>query len=487
MIHTYDDAIAYLDQLVATPVQQRANAGLRRTRLLLTEVGNPQRRFATLHVTGTSGKGSTATMAASILRAAGYRVGLFTSPHLTSLTERIAVDGMPVSRADWTRLLERVRPLVDAMTAGTLPGYELGRPARMQVLWPMAAAYFAEQTVDIAVVEVGMGGRYDSTNINNARVAVITNVTLEHVGPLGHTLADIAHHKAGVAKPGGIVVTASRESEALAVIAKECAAQGAALWTVASETPGTSETPGMSEMLESLKAGEGDAAGSLVRYSGNGGQLRIATPTHVYDDLRLSLLGRHQYANAACAVAAIDALSALGIVRVEPTAVRAGLSTARVLGRLEQVADDPPTWLDGAHNPDAARTLAAALRELFPRRRLVLLLGILGDKDLQAMVDALAPLAHDVVVTEPPWAARSGQSSEVARLAAAHVPPSRIAVIPDVPTALRHAQHLARDTRDIGRGGDGRADATVIVTGSLILVGAVRGLISGEWLVASDE
>ncbi len=469
MIHTYDDAIAYLDQLIATPVQQRASAGLRRTELLLVEVGQPHERFATLHVTGTSGKGSTATMAASILRAAGYRVGLFTSPHLTSLTERIVVDGEPVSRADWTRLLERIRPLVDAMTAGTLPGYALGRPARMQVLWPMAALYFAEQAVGIAVVEVGMGGRYDSTNVNNARVAVITNVTLEHVGPLGHTLADIAHHKAGVAKPDGIVVTASQEPEALAVIATECAAQGAALWTVTPGTPGTPGTP------QAPEGEEGDVAVSAVRYSGNGEHLRVTTPIHVYDDLRLGPLGRHQYANAACAVASVDALDALGIVRVEPAAVRQGLAAARVPGRLEQVADDPPMWLDGAHNPDAARTLAAALRELFPHGQLVLLLGILGDKDLRAMVDALAPLAHAIVVTEPPWQARGGQSAEVARLAAAHVPPSRIAVIPDVPAALRHAQHLARD---IGR--DGGADVTVIVTGSLILVGAVRGLMSDE-------
>ena len=477
MIHTYDDAIAYLDQLVATPVQQRANAGLRRTELLLAEVGNPQQRFATLHVTGTSGKGSTAIMAASILRAAGYRVGLFTSPHLTDLTERIVIDGEPVSRADWTRLLERVRPLVDAMTAGTLPGYMLGRPARMQVLWPMAALYFAERAVDIAVVEVGMGGRYDATNVNNARVAVITNVTLEHVGPLGHTLAEIAHHKAGVAKPDGIVVTASREPEALAVIAAECAAQGAVLWTV---------SPEATKVTQTLGEGGGDAAGRLVRYAGNGEHLRITTPIHAYDDLRLSALGRHQYANAACAVAAVDALGALDIARVERAAVRQGLAAARVPGRLEQVADDPPIWLDGAHNPDAARTLAAALRELFPRRRLVLLLGILGDKDLQAMVAALAPLAHAVVVTEPPWEARGGRSAEVARLAASYVPPSRIAVIPDVPAALRQAQQLARDVDDVDKeeddGDDKEGDTMVIVTGSSILVGAVRSIVASNQL-----
>jgi dihydrofolate synthase/folylpolyglutamate synthase len=376
-------------------------------------------------------------MAAAILRAAGYRTGIFSSPHLEAYTERIAVDGAPIAPSDWTRLLNRLHPFVEQMAGGALPGYTLGRPALLQVLWPMAALYFAERGVAVAVVEVGMGGRYDSTNANNARVAVVTNVSLEHAQHLGATVAEIADHKAGVAKPGGILITAAQDPDALAVIAAECTRQGATLWRV---------TPG----------GDGE-----VRFTGDEAGLCIATPTHTHGGLRLGLRGRHQHANAACAVAAVDALEALGIVRVAGDAVSRGLAAAYVPGRLEQAADDPVTLLDGAHNPDAARALAATLRALFPGQPLVLLLGILADKDVAAMVAALAPLARAVVVTEPPWEGRMGQAHAVAHAAERYLPD--VIVVSEVGAAFAAAQQRAREL-----GGP------LVVTGSLILVGAVR-------------
>jgi dihydrofolate synthase / folylpolyglutamate synthase len=443
VIHDYDQAIAYLEHLVATPVRNEPGAGLARARMMLSHVGNPQERFATLHVTGSSGKGSTAAMAAAILRAAGYRTGIFSSPHLEAYTERIAVDGAPIAPSDWTRLLNRLHPFVEQMAGGALPGYTLGRPALLQVLWPMAALYFAERGVEVAVVEVGMGGRYDSTNANNARVAVVTNVSLEHTQHLGATVTEIAHHKAGVAKPGGILMTAAQDPDALAAIAAECARQGAMLWRV---------TPG----------GDGE-----VCFTGGAAGLCIATPARTYSDLHLGLRGRHQHANAACAVAAVDALEALGIVHVAGDAVRRGLAATYVPGRLEQVADDPVTLLDGAHNPDAARALAAALRELFPGQPLVLLLGILADKDVAAMVEALAPLARAVVVTEPPWEGRMGQAHAVAHAAERYLPD--VIVVPAVGAAFSAAQQRARDL-----GGP------LVVAGSLILVGAVRALVHGQ-------
>src|ERR671932_519393 len=369
MIHDYDEAIAYLEHLVATPVRNEPGAGLARARMMLSHVGDPQERFATLHVTGSSGKGSTAAMAAAILRAAGYRTGIFSSPHLEAYTERIAVDGAPIAPSDWTRLLNRLHPFVEQMAGGALPGYTLGRPALLQVLWPMAALYFAERGVEVAVVEVGMGGRYDSTNANNARVAVVTNVSLEHTQHLGATVAEIAHHKAGVAKPGGILITAAQDPDARAAIAAECARQGATLWRV---------TPG----------GDGE-------------------------------------------------------VRVAGDAVSRGLAAAYVPGRLEQVADDPVTLLDGAHNPDAARALAATLRELFPGQPLVLLVGILADKDVAAMVEALAPLARAVVVTEPPWEGRMGRAHAVAHAAKRYLPD--VIVVPAVGAAFAAAQRSACD------------------------------------------
>lgn len=444
VIRDYDESIDYLERLVATPLRNEPGAGLERARLMLAHLGDPQERFATLHVTGSSGKGSTSTMAAVMLRAAGYRTGAFTSPHLEEYTERIDVDGEPIARADWTRLLNRLLPLIDQMVVGTLPGYALGRPALLQVLWPMAALYFAARGVQVAVVEVGMGGRYDSTNANNARVAIVTNVSLEHTQHLGATVAEIAHHKAGVAKAGGILVTAAQHPDALAVIGAECARRGTTLWRV---------TP---------DGGDGD-----VRYAGDESGLDVITPSRTHAGLRLGLLGRHQRANAACAVAAIDALEAHGVARVAPEAMRRGLATAHLPGRLERVAGDPSIILDGAHNPDAARTLAAALGELCPGQRPVLLLGIFRDKDVGAMVDALAPPAQAVVVTESPWEGRMGSGAEVARVAARHC--EDVILEPDVAVAFAAARRRARDL-----------GAPLVVAGSVILVGAVRSLLRRE-------
>jgi dihydrofolate synthase/folylpolyglutamate synthase len=407
---------------------------------MLSAVGDPHLRFQTVHVTGSSGKGSTAAMVASILQAAGYVTGSFSSPHLEEYTERIAVGGEPIDGGDWTRLLNHLRPTVEAMAGGTLPGYSLGRPALLQVLWPMAALYFAERGVQVAVVEVGMGGRYDSTRANNARVAVLTNVSLEHTQLLGPGIADIAFHKAGVAPSGGILVTAARHPEALPVIRAECERVGAALWCVS----GDAETE--------------------VRYAGDEGNLEITTPLRRHRGLRLALLGRHQRANAACAVAAVAALQMLGVVHVAPEAIRRGLLQTMIAGRLERAGDHPVTYLDGAHNPDAARALATALGDLFPGGRIVLMLGILGDKDIAAMVEALAPLAAALIVTEPPWAGRMGHGAEVAAAARAYL--NEVSLEPDVGKALDQARARAQ-----------ALDSPLVVAGSLILVGAVRHLL----------
>ncbi len=459
MIYTYDDAIAYLERLVAAPVHTAPETKPIRARALLARAGDPHERFATLHVTGSAGKGSTATLSAGILRAAGYRTGLFTSPHLQDYTERIAVDGAPIPRADWARLLERLRPAIEEMADNRAPGYALGRPAFIEVLWALAALYFAERGVDVAVVEVGRGGRYDPTIVNSARVGVITNVSLEHAELLGPTVADIARHKAGIVKPGGIVVTAAADRAALQVIADECARQEATLWRVTAE-------------------GSSPAERGEVRYADDGASFRVTTPARRHDDLRLALLGRHQRVNAACAVGAVDALDLLGIVRADEAAVRRGLATTRVPGRLEWVGGaagvggNPPALLDGAHTADAARTLAAALREVLPEKlggqdaRPVLLLGILGDKDIAAMVGALAPLAAAVVVTEPPWERRAGAAAAVAEEARRRLPASDVALIPDYAMALARARELAR-----------ARDVPLVVTGSLILIGAVRPLL----------
>ncbi len=513
-LRDYDEALAYLDRLVATPVRVEPGVGLERTRRLLAAVGDPHARFAAVHVTGSSGKGSTATATAAILRASGRRVGLFTSPDLVDKTERIVVDGAPIPRDDWTRLLTILIPHIEAMAAGDAPDADnagdapgadnagdapgaagdapgaagdtpgaagdtpgsAGRPAFMEVLWALAALYFAERGVEVAVVEAGMGARYDPTIINDARVGVITNVTLEHTRRLGPTVAAIAAHKAGVAKPGGIVVTASRDPAALDVIAAECARQGATLWRALPWEDASTADPD---------------SGRTVRYKGvrgDGGAatLDVSTPVRSHEALPLALLGRHQYANAACAVAAVDALGVVGVADVDEADVRRALARLSVPGRLEWVASPPgdrragrstpppPTLLDGAHNPDAARALADALRDLMPRPetvggaedqggRVVYLLGILGDKDAASMVAALAPLAAAVVVTEPPWPGRMGAGPDVVRLARGYL--DDVAFVPDPAAALAQAR-----ARALALG------LPLVVTGSLILVGAIKSV-----------
>ena len=442
MIHNYDESIAYLERLVATPVRGEPGAGLQRSGMILAWLDNPQNRFITIHITGSSGKGSTAAMIGAMLRSAGYRTGSFSSPHLEEYVERIAVDGRSISPDDWTNQLNRLRPLIEAMADDSLPGYSLGRPALLQVLWPMAAQYFAERGVEVAVVEVGIGGRYDSTNANNACVAVITNVSLEHTQLLGDNVEAIALHKVGIAKPGGVLVTAAQTKTALDVIAGECERQGTTLWRVAS-----AESP------------------AEVRYGGDQVNLRVDTPVREHLHLRVALDGWYQLTNAACAVAAVDAMQMLGLGSVDEAAVRKGLIETRLAGRLEHVSDNPVTILDGAHNPDAALALAVALREKYRDPRVILVLGILGDKDAVAMVDALAPLAAAVIVTEPPWPGRIGYAAVVAQQARYHL--SDVAIESDPVAAFALAQRRARALR-----------APLVVTGSLILVGAVRSLLT---------
>src|ERR1035437_5110202 len=202
---SYRAAILYLDQLTARPILAREEAGLRRMETLLEALGHPQRALQAIQVAGTTGKGSTTVMAEAILRQAGLRTGAFTSPHLQSYRERIAVAGMPVAPVQWTKALNRLLPTLDRMADNTLPGYSLGRAAFLEVLWSMACLIFAERGVQVAVIETGLGGRLDPTSANTASVAVITNVSLDHVERLGHTLEAIAAEKSGLIQHGQLV------------------------------------------------------------------------------------------------------------------------------------------------------------------------------------------------------------------------------------------------------------------------------------------
>lgn len=443
--------IAYLEHLAARPILSWKEAGLRRMIALFDALDNPQRRFATIQVAGTTGKGSTTSMAAAILGAAGYRTGAFTSPHLQSYRERIALDGEPVDEASWLRAMRVVHPIAERMARNDLPGYTLGRPAFLEILWAMAALLFVERGVQCAVVETGVGGRVDPTTVNAASVAVITNVSLDHVERLGPTIEAIAAEKAGLIKPGQIVVSAAREG-ALEVIRATSMERNATLWPV------------VAAATEShvVDAGEPHVAW-WVDGEAPDAPLTIGTPLHTYRHLALRLQGAHQRPNAACAVAAIDAFARREHLVVPEEVVAAGLAGATIHGRMELIAGQPDILLDGAKSPAASAALAEALRTIYAGRRIILVLGMLGHKDLRAMADLLAPLAAAVIVTEPPWERHAALADQVAAYARAHL--AQVEQQRSVPDALARARQLA-----------GPEDL-IVVAGSLILVGAARDLI----------
>ena len=435
--------IRYLEELITRPILPREQVGLVRIQTLLAAIDHPERRFAAVQVAGTTGKGSTTTMTATILREAGYRTGAFVSPHLQSYRERIAVDGVPIDEASWVRLLNVLLPILDRMEGNDLPGYRGGRAAFLDVLWAMACLAFVERGVQYAVIETGLGGRLDPTTANEAGVAVITNVSLDHVERLGNTVEQIATEKSGLIKHGQRVVSAAVEP-ALGVVREACVRQDAELWSV----------------------GERDAIQVIPNGPQPDAPFAVLTPVRRHAGLRSGLLGVHQRANAACAVGAIDALVAKMGATIPPEVVSSGLARARMPGRLELLAGRPQVLLDGAHNVAGAQALADALRGLFGGRRIILLLGILGDKDYSAIAALLSPLAAAVMVSEPPWKSRAGFAGAVtneARRYCAHVEEH------DNPAdALERAQALAGP------------DDLVVVAGSLYLVGAVRDLLCPE-------
>nr|MDA8422316.1 bifunctional folylpolyglutamate synthase/dihydrofolate synthase [Nitrospiraceae bacterium] len=359
---SYQETIDYLYGLQKHGIK----LGLENSIRLMELMGNPQEKFRTVHIAGTNGKGSTSACIASMLQAAGYRVGLYTSPHLVSFTERIKINGAPIPEAAVVALAQRVRREYHGFAAG---GAVPGSPTFFEVTTAIAFRYFADQGVDIAVIEVGMGGRLDSTNVITPLVSVITNIDLEHTEFLGNTLERIAAEKAGIVKAGVSLVTGATQADVIRVIEREAGGKRAPVYRLSRDFQPEHIAPGIEQVF--------DYRGLQAAYQG----------------LRLSLLGRYQVDNACCALAAVECLRGSGIVVDEP-ALRQGLAQARWEGRLERVAQRPDIYLDGAHNPASARKLAEAVRDLKKYySRLVLVIGILGDKDYHGILSELISLA----------------------------------------------------------------------------------------------
>ena len=404
--------------------------GLDVVRDLLHRLRDPQERFPAIHVTGTNGKGSTCAFLASILRAAGHRVGLYTSPHLVTFNERIRVDGRMIADEDVARLYAEIQPHAAAMAAES----ETNQPTFFEVTTAIAFRHFVEQRVDVAVVEVGMGGRLDATNVVRPDACVITRIGLEHTEHLGRSIERIAREKSGILKPGVPVVTV--DQPALAVIRARAEALKCPLTVV----------------------------GRDVRYSRqafdlDGQDVVLEDGTRVQAHIRL--LGAFQPENAATAFA--TALAVRDKWKLTGEAIVEGLETARWPGRLQVVRREPVVLVDGAHNAPAAAALAESLQELFPGRKLTFVLGILNDKDLGGIAEALGPLAAKVVATKP-RTPRAFEPEDVRRAFEAGAP---VEILPDVRDAVTKAIDSAAN------------EDVIVVAGSIYTIGEALELLGG--------
>lgn len=396
--------------------------GLGKISALLKALDNPQDRINSVHVAGTNGKGSTAAFLASIMTSAGYRVGLFTSPHLIRFTERIRVNGIEIGEDDVVRLAETV--MASASPETTF----------FEQVTAMAWLYFAEQQVDLAVMETGMGGRFDATNAANGLLSVITPVSLDHCEHLGHSLAEIAFEKAGVIRPCRPLVSSPQHREAMAVIGRQCEVLAAPLYRSGEDF-----------------SGEWGADG--LNYKGLHNNLSGLTP---------GIAGRYQADNALSALAAAELLGDAGF-NVSAHALASGIERTSWPGRMEVFGEAPRIMLDGAHNPAGARALAESLRDV-PHDALILVAGVMADKDAEEIFNPLLPLA-ELVYTVSPAMERA-------------MPSQRLAVIfrslgVNCHDAVTVAEGLEQ-ARNAARKGD-----LILVCGSLFIVGEARSILCG--------
>jgi len=409
------DPLAYLEHLSSRPIR----LGLGPLSRLLVRMKHPERRYANIVIGGTNGKGSIAAMAASILTAGGFRTGLYTSPHLSDVRERIRINGCMITAEDLRACADEIsRQLREGLTY-------------FEFLTAMAFHFFKQQHVDIAVLEVGMGGRLDATNVVNPAVSVISNVSLDHRPYLGTKIEQIAWEKSGIIKRNGCCLTAARQKKAIEMIKGVSRKQQARFFRLGDQIK--------------VRRQAGDC------FSFRGFNRR-------YDHLSCALRGRHQIDNAALAVGAVALLAEQGF-SVTEEAIRRGLTETRWEGRLEILQDRPTVLVDGAHNPAGISSLCVALKEEFCYRRLIVIFGVLDDKDHRAMLKKLAPISDTLILTRP----ESDRALSPETLLPVARQYQRCVVMTERPEeAMRQALAAAGP------------DDLVCATGSLYLVGAVK-------------
>ncbi|RJQ39999.1 MAG: bifunctional folylpolyglutamate synthase/dihydrofolate synthase [Nitrospiraceae bacterium] len=447
----YAGAIDYLYGLQKHGIK----LGLDNTVRLLSLFNNPQEKFHSIHVAGTNGKGSTSAMIASILQSAGFRIGLFTSPHLVSFTERIRINNEEITEEEVVELTEDIRSAME--------GSELN-PTFFEFVTVMAFLYFKRKNVDWAVVETGMGGRLDATNVLLPEASVITSINYDHSEFLGNTISAIAEEKAGIIKNGTPVITSAQEPSAMNVIERRAGEKNAGLFVYGRN---------FSAAIKSE-----DTKGSVFDYNGGSN----------IDDLVIPLPGRHQVLNVALALKTIEIVSKKSSHHascITHHAISAGLENIKWQGRLELVSKEPLILIDGAHNPDAAKILADSLKEIFIREygRIILIAGIMSDKDARGIMEPLLPLAAEIILTAPAYE-RAASPQKLAECAAemgftdTHIAPTvREAIAMAVSLGEIGAQRQENSEKNF-------TDSLILITGSFYTIGEAKEILCGRGILS---
>jgi dihydrofolate synthase/folylpolyglutamate synthase len=424
--------------------EHRVAPSLGRIRALTELLGDPQRFYPVIHLTGTNGKGSTAAMIESLLRADGLRTGRFTSPHVMSVTERITIDGESITDERFDEVWREIEPYVALVDQREIDGVQM---TFFEIITAMAYAAFADAPVDVAVVEVGLGGSWDATNVADAGVAVVTPIDLDHTHLLGRTITEITQEKAGIIKPGAHAILAGQSIDAAEVLLARCAEVGA------------------------LPQREGVDFGVIDRKLAVAGQvLRLTGADGPIDEIFLPLYGAHQAANAAQALAAAEAF--LGLKALHPDVVREGFAQVHFPGRLELIRRSPALVLDAAHNPHSARAAAAGVTEAFAFSPLIGVISVMADKDARGILEVFEEIMNQVVISQVASTSRGMPAAELGALAEEIFGSSRVTVVPRLDDAIDRAVELAE--------ADGIGSPGVLITGSVVAVGEARTLLVGN-------
>ncbi len=447
---TYVETIDYLYSLERFGIR----LGLENISNILNLLDNPHRKFETIHIAGTNGKGSTAAMTASILQHAGYKTGLYTSPHLQDFMERIMINGVMIPENDVVELTKKIRSKLKGQ-GSWVRGQEKDKlapcplplnPTFFEFTTAMAFLYFAEEMVDFAVVEVGMGGRLDATNVLNPVLSIITEIDIEHTEHLGGDIRTIAMEKGGIIKEKGTVILSSCKREAIEAIEAVCKEKHARLYRIERDFGIRISECGMSNTI-----------------------FEFRNPQSAIPNLKIPLRGKYQPINASTAVMAAHILAEKGFT-IGESAIREGLKNVRWNGRFEVVSEEPLIILDGAHNPAAAKMLADELKAIKGQSqeeesKLILIIGILKDKDFRGIISSLAHLADYVIIVRPK-SDRTREPGDLKNEFLKYI--SDAEVIEDIPDAISKAKHIA------GK------DDIICITGSFFTIGEARNIIKGK-------